>query len=85
MIGDSTGAAAKLLRMLVPIKPKSYMATTEAVHDRIEFAIESLTPTQVVLGLGLITLVAVLILFAQEPLVHDATHNFRHTAGVTCH
>ena len=71
--------------MIVLFQPELYMAATETVHDRVEFATDSLTPTQVVLGLGLITLVAALTLFAQEPLVHDAMHNFRHTAGVTCH
>lgn len=71
--------------MLVLTKVGLYMAATETVHDRIEFATDSLTPMQVALGLSLITSMATLILFAQEPLVHDAMHNFRHAAGVTCH
>lgn len=61
------------------------MAATETVHDRIDFAIGTLTPTQVALGLGLITLLSAALLFSQEPLVHDTMHNFRHAAGVTCH
>lgn len=61
------------------------MAATETVHDRIDFAMGSLTPTQVAVGLSLITLATAILLFAQDPLVHDTMHNFRHTAGITCH
>lgn len=61
------------------------MAATETVQNRIDFAIGSLTPKQVALGLSLITLTTALLLFAQDPLVHDSMHNFRHTAGITCH
>lgn len=61
------------------------MAATETVHDRVDLALESLTPARIALGLGLAALAGFAILFAQEPLVHEAMHNFRHTAGVTCH
>lgn len=58
------------------------MTGTDTVHGRIE-ALE-LTPGQLV-GLGLLALIGVALLFAQEPMLHDAAHNFRHTAGITCH
>lgn len=61
------------------------MTTTETVHDRVDFAIESLSPAQMAAGLGLVLLAGFTLLFAQDPLVHDAMHNFRHAAGVTCH
>lgn len=58
------------------------MTGTDTVHGRIE-ALE-LTPGQLV-GLALLALIGVALLFAQEPMLHDAAHNFRHTAGITCH
>lgn len=85
LLSTISSSSKTITSTLVLIKFGLYMATTETVHDRIEFATDSLTPTQMVLGLGLTTLMAVLVLFAQEPLVHDAMHNFRHTAGVACH
>ncbi len=56
----------------------------DTVRGRIELAL-TLTPTSVLLGLMLATLAGFALLFIQEPLVHDALHDFRHTAGVTCH
>lgn len=61
------------------------MTTTETVHNRIDFAIDTLTPTQMAVGLGLILLAGFILLVSQNPMVHDAMHNFRHGAGVTCH
>lgn len=62
------------------------MATAnETVRDRIDVARAALTPTQLAVGLGLIALVGGTLLFAQDPMVHDALHDFRHTAGITCH
>lgn len=58
------------------------MTGTDTVHGRI--AALDLTPPQL-LVLGLVGLVGVALLFAQEPMLHDAAHNFRHTAGITCH
>lgn len=58
------------------------MTATDTVHGRI--AAVELTPAQVV-ALGLLALVGVGLVFAQEPMLHDAAHNFRHTAGITCH
>jgi cobalt transporter subunit CbtB len=61
------------------------MSDHATVHDRIEHASDSLTPTQIALGLTLLAIAGFALLFVQEPMVHDAMHNFRHAAGVTCH
>lgn len=59
------------------------MTGTETVQDRI--ATFEVTPVQLALGLGLLAAVGAALLFAQDPMLHDSMHNFRHTAGVTCH
>lgn len=62
------------------------MATaTDTVHGRIERARNALTPPQLAAGLLLAAAFAFTLLFVQDPLVHDSLHNFRHSAGVTCH
>ena len=62
------------------------MATAnDTVRGRIEHARIALTPTQVAIGLALAAALGFVLLFMQEPLVHDSLHNFRHAAGVTCH
>lgn len=60
-------------------------AVTDTVHGRIEHARVELTPTQLALGLALIVALGFVLLFVQEPMVHDSMHNFRHAVGVTCH
>jgi cobalt transporter subunit CbtB len=61
------------------------MAATDTVHGRIDHARTTLTPAQLGAGLLLVTAVGFALLFVQEPLVHDAMHDFRHAAGITCH
>lgn len=61
------------------------MTTTDTVHGRIERARIELTPTQLALGLALVVALGFVLLFVQEPMVHDSMHNFRHAVGVTCH
>lgn len=61
------------------------MTTTETVHDRIALANSQLTPAQMAVGLGLLALVGGALLFAQDPMLHDSLHDFRHAAGITCH
>ena len=62
------------------------MATTnDTVRGRIEHVRIALTPTQMVIGLAIVAALGFVLLFMQEPMVHDALHNFRHAAGVTCH
>jgi cobalt transporter subunit CbtB len=61
------------------------MNTNETVSDRLELARSELTPTQIVAGLAFGAAIAFALLFLQDPLAHDATHHFRHAAGVVCH
>ncbi|WP_313692843.1 CbtB domain-containing protein [Halorarum halobium] len=57
----------------------------DTVHDRIERARIELSPVQLTAVLGFVAAVGFLLLFVQEPLVHDSMHNLRHAAGITCH
>ena len=59
--------------------------STNTVADRFDRAYIELTPTQIALAITLITVFGFTLMFIQEPLVHDAMHNFRHVAGITCH
>jgi cobalt transporter subunit CbtB len=58
---------------------------TDTVDGRIERARTELTPGQAAAGLLLVAALGFALLFLQEPLAHDAMHNFRHAAGITCH
>ena len=60
-------------------------ATNDSIHRRIERARIELTPAQIVAGLAVIAALGFTLLFVQEPTAHDALHNFRHAAGITCH
>jgi len=60
-------------------------ATTDTVRDRIDRARVELSPGQIAAGLALGAALGFALLFLQEPLAHDAMHNFRHAAGVACH
>jgi cobalt transporter subunit CbtB len=62
-----------------------FMSVNETVSDRIELAHSELTPTQIVAGVVFGAAIVFTLLFLQEPLAHDATHNFRHAAGIVCH
>lgn len=61
------------------------MSTNETVSDRFDLARSELTMTQIAAMLAFGAAIAFTLLFLQEPLVHDATHNFRHAAGIVCH
>ncbi|MFC6718213.1 CbtB domain-containing protein [Natrialbaceae archaeon GCM10025810] len=61
------------------------MSTTDTVTDRIELARGELTTAQIATGLALVAAISFALLFLQDPLAHDAMHNFRHAAGITCH
>lgn len=62
------------------------MATAnDTVHGRIERARIELSPTKAAVGLALLAAVGFVLLFSQEPMLHDSMHNFRHAAGITCH
>lgn len=58
---------------------------TESVHGRIGRARGEVTAAQTALGLSVVLAVGFALLFLQDPTAHDALHNFRHAAGVTCH
>lgn len=58
---------------------------TESVSDRIEHAQTVLTPTQMAIGLLMVTAIGATVLFLQEPMVHEAMHNVRHVTGMACH
>jgi hypothetical protein len=60
-------------------------ATTDTVHGRIEHARAQLTTAQLAAGLLLAAGLGFGLLFLQDPMAHDALHNFRHAAGITCH
>lgn len=57
---------------------------TNTIQGRIDLAL-TLTPKTLLTGLLLIALAGTALMFIQEPLVHDAMHNFRHASGITCH
>lgn len=57
---------------------------TDTVHGRIDYALR-VTPKTLLGGVVLAALIGTVLLFVQEPAVHDAMHNFRHAVGVTCH
>ncbi|MGB9964680.1 CbtB domain-containing protein [Halobacterium sp. CBA1126] len=60
-------------------------ATNDTVHDRFERARTELSPVQAAAAVALAASLGFALLFVQDPLFHDAMHNFRHAAGVTCH
>lgn len=57
---------------------------SETVHDRVDHVRTTLTPSQIAVGLVFAVAIGFVLLFMQEPLVHDALHHFRHGTGVTC-
>lgn len=59
--------------------------TNETINDRIERVRIEFKVTQLAVILAFVAAVGFLLLFVQEPLVHDSIHNFRHAAGITCH
>jgi hypothetical protein len=61
------------------------MSGTDTVSDRIVRARSDLTPTAAVMAIALAAALGFTLLFLQDPLAHDAMHNFRHAAGITCH
>lgn len=57
----------------------------DTVQDRISIARATLTPLQATALLAFGLSIGFTLMFVQDPLVHDAMHNFRHGAGITCH
>jgi hypothetical protein len=58
---------------------------SDSVQNRFAQAQIDLTATQIGIGLLLLAVTSFVVLFMQDPLVHDSMHNFRHAAGITCH
>ncbi len=61
------------------------ISETPTVSDRFAQVRHELTAREVAVGLAAIAALGFALLVLQEPLAHDALHNFRHSAGVTCH
>jgi len=59
--------------------------TDDSVYDRLERARTALSGTQIAIGLALVAALGFTLLFVQDPMLHDSLHNFRHSAGITCH
>jgi len=57
----------------------------DSISERVDRARTTLAPAQIAVGIGLVAALGFTLLFVQEPMVHDALHNFRHGAGITCH
>ncbi|MES3517214.1 MAG: CbtB-domain containing protein [Natronomonas sp.] len=58
---------------------------SDTVRGRIDAAGSELSAAQIVTGVAVASAIGFTLLFLQEPLAHDAMHNFRHAAGITCH
>lgn len=56
----------------------------ETVSERFGHVRTTLTPTQIAVGLSLVLATGLVLLFLQDPLVHDTLHHFRHGVGITC-
>lgn len=59
--------------------------TNDTVHGRIELVRSQLTLAHIAIIVALVAAIGFVLLFMQEPLVHDSLHNFRHSIGITCH
>jgi cobalt transporter subunit CbtB len=60
-------------------------AEAHTVRGRVDTVRVQLSPAQVAVGLGVLALLGLTLVAVQEPAVHNALHDFRHVAGVTCH
>ncbi|WP_336363556.1 CbtB domain-containing protein [Halalkalicoccus salilacus] len=61
------------------------MTETDTVRNRIVRARTDVTPTMAVATFVVAAALGFTLLFLQDPMAHDAMHNFRHAAGITCH
>ncbi|MFC7323517.1 CbtB-domain containing protein [Halorubrum rutilum] len=58
---------------------------TNTVADRFAAAGAQLDPLTALTAAALVAALGFALLFMQEPLAHEALHDFRHGAGITCH
>ena len=61
------------------------VSESPTVSDLFAQARHELTAREVAVGLAALAALGFALLVLQEPLAHDALHNFRHSAGITCH
>jgi len=67
------------------MQDESALRTDDSVYDRLERARTALSGTQIAIGLAVVAALGFALLFVQDPMLHDSLHNFRHSAGITCH
>lgn len=60
-------------------------ATTDTVAGRVATARSRIDLTTALTAVALATALGFTLAFLQEPLVHNALHDFRHGAGIVCH
>ena len=60
------------------------MVTNDTVSDRFLYAQQTLTPTQTIIAMLVALAITFVMVFMQEPMVHDSLHHFRHGVGITC-
>lgn len=60
------------------------MHHADDIPGRVE-RLKAEVTTQQMLAIGLAVALGVVLAAVQEPLVHDALHNFRHVTGIACH
>jgi cobalt transporter subunit CbtB len=58
---------------------------TDTVADRFAAARARIDPTTALAALALAAALGFALAFAQDPLAHEALHDFRHGAGIVCH
>ncbi|GAB6878049.1 hypothetical protein JCM17823_03230 [Halorubrum gandharaense] len=58
---------------------------SDTVADRLATARAQVDPTTALAAIALVAALGFTLAFMQEPLAHDALHDFRHGAGITCH
>lgn len=58
---------------------------TDTVADRFATAGAQIDPITALTVLALAAALGFTLLFTQDPLAHDALHDFRHGAGIICH
>jgi len=58
---------------------------TDTVADRVAIARTQIDPMTALTAVALVAALGFTLAFVQEPLAHDALHDFRHGAGIACH
>lgn len=57
----------------------------DTVHDRVLAIQRTMTLQHFLVGVLVIAALGYALAFMQTPVVHDATHHFRHITGIACH